>query len=542
MLTMESAVGTVRALPYVIRSGVAGVADPLGTGRMVAQLLQWGLTISGEVRQSAARDPDVVAIIDDRRRLTYGELVQIVDRVSVGYAELGIKPGSRVGLMTRNSADMVIAMVANATVGADTVLVNTGLAGATLEQVAKRQELTHLVVDEEFLAVLGPVDPSLPRVLAWRDDPSAPAPAGVTTTLDSLAQRPQPPKAKVPPEQGRIIVLTSGTTGTPKGARRRIPSGLGPLGSILSRIPLRANDTVLISAPVFHTWGYAAFQLCLGIRATMVLRRRFDPEGALDTLATTPCDVQFAVPVMIQRMMELPADVRRRHRFPKLRVIACSGSALPAELPQRVAATLGPVLYSLYGSTEVSWASIATPQDLSASPSCAGRPPVGTKIYVLDENNREVPPGTKGRIFVGNEMLFEGYTDAKDKDTYQGAMSTGDMGWMDETGLLHVAGREDDMIVSGGENVYPQAVEDVIAKLPGVVEVACVGVHDQEFGQRLAAFVVMQQGQELDAEVLREKVRSDLGRHLVPRDVTFIDSLPRNETGKVLRRKLVPST
>jgi len=198
----------------------------------------------------------------------------------------------------------------------------------------------------------------------------------------------------------------------------------------------------------------------------------------------------------------------------------------------------GDNLYNLYGSTEVAWASIASPEDLRAAPGTAGKPPRGTVLRIYDENGAQLPAGETGRIFVGNEMLFEGYTGGGSKDVIDGLMATGDVGRIDQAGRLFVEGRDDEMIVSGGENVFPKEVEDVISRMPGVGDVAAIGVEDEQFGQRLKAFVVSDGGKKPSEDEVKKHVKANLARYKVPREVEFIDELPRNATGKVLKREL----
>jgi acyl-CoA synthetase (AMP-forming)/AMP-acid ligase II len=269
-----------------------------------------------------------------------------------------------------------------------------------------------------------------------------------------------------------------------------------------------------------------------------VLRRRFEPLDAARALADQRANVLVVVPVMLQRMLEADADERHRLDLSSLRVIAVSGSALPGPLANRVMDTFGDTLYNLYGSTEVAWATVAEPADLRAAPGTAGRPPRGTVVKILDEHGQELSAGASGRIFVGSEMLFEGYTGGGDKDRRGGLMSTGDVGHFDPQGRLFIDGRDDDMIVSGGENVFPGEVEDLLAGLPEIREVAVVGVADDEFGQRLRAVVSLHPGADLSEAQLQEHVRTRLARYKVPREVVFVDQLPRNATGKILKREL----
>ncbi len=335
-----------------------------------------------------------------------------------------------------------------------------------------------------------------------------------------------------------MVILTSGTTGTPKGANRKQPESLEPAAALFSKIPLRARETTVIAAPMFHSWGYAHFTMALPLASTLVLRRRFDPEQTLADIARHRATALAVVPVMLQRILELPLETLERYDTAALRIIAASGSVLPGQLATRVMDTFGEVLYNLYGSTEVAWATIATPEDLRAAPGTAGRPPLGTVVKILDAEGRELAQGQRGRIFAANEMVFDGYTGGGGKEIVRGLMSTGDMGHIDAGGRLFVDGRDDEMIVSGGENVFPREVEDLLAKHPQIEEAAVVGVEDEKFGQRLKAFVVVREQADLGEEEIREYVKQNLARYKVPRDVVFLQTLPRNATGKVLKREL----
>jgi fatty-acyl-CoA synthase len=201
--------------------------------------------------------------------------------------------------------------------------------------------------------------------------------------------------------------------------------------------------------------------------------------------------------------------------------------------------TFGDVVYSLYGSTEVAYATVADPKDLRDAPGTAGRLVMGTTIKLIDqESGEEVKQGEVGRIFVGNPFIFTGYTGGEDKDRIGDLVASGDVGRFDEEGRLFIEGRDDEMIVSGGENVFPAEVEELLAKHDGVHEVAVVGVDDEKMGQRLAAYIVKKDTGKIDEDEVKDYVKQNLARHKVPRDVYFIDEMPRNATGKVVKRKL----
>lgn len=518
-------------LRTLARRGLLKPGRPDKVARQLDALRRWGFSLTGEMRSAAARDPNRLAVIDETRSVTYGDLAYRVQRLANALrAAYAITPGDRVGLLCRNSAAMFESMLAIGTIGADVVLVNTGLGPGQLETVLRNQQVRVLIHDDEFFELLSAVPQEVPRISADGDAHRAnPTVAGLIESA--------PDDDLTPPEQpGRTIVLTSGTTGAPKGARRPVPGGFGPLAAVISRIPLGTHERMFIAAPMFHTWGYAGLQIALALRATVVLRRRFDPAETLAVVTEQECTALLAVPVMLQRLLDAaPADVVAT----PLKVVASSGSALPGPMVNRFMDVFGDILYNLYGSTEASWASIATPAELRRDPTCAGRPPTGTRVLILDPSGNPLPPRHIGRIFVGNDMIFEGYTDADDSREWRdGLIATGDIGHLTPDGLLHVDGREDDMVISGGENVYPSGVEDVIAELPQIREVAVVGVPDREYGQRLAAWIVLYPGEHLDGEAVREYVRRSMARFSVPREVYFVAELPRNATGKVIRRYL----
>ncbi|GAA4957355.1 AMP-binding protein [Actinoplanes utahensis] len=494
------------------RRGLLTPGAPWRVARQFGALGRWGFGLAGELRQAAARSPERVAVIDDDREVTYARLLARAERLATA---LPVNAGDRVGLLCRNSARMIEALIGVTSKGADPVLINTGLSAHQLETVAEEQDLTALIHDDEFTGRLARV----PGTLDER-------------RVEELIASARRARSEPPVRPGRTVVLTSGTTGMPKGARRPTPGGFRPLCSMIDRIPLRAGERILIAAPLFHTWGFAGLQIALALRATIVLRRRFDPAAVHETLVEKRIGALIAVPVMVQQLMEL----RPRAKPPALRIAAVSGSALPGGLATRFMDRYGDVLYNLYGSTEASWVSIATPADLREAPTTAGRPPHGTHLTVLGDDDQPVPPGTTGRIVVGNEMLFEGYT-GQEQASHR-TVELGDLGHLDDRGRLYVDGRADDMIVSGGENVFPAEVEDLLAALPQVREVAVIGVPDDDWGQRLAAYLVLRPGERLDPEAVREHVRRHRARFSVPRDVVFLEELPRNATGKILAREL----
>ena len=524
----------LRNVGVLARAGVIRPERPDRAIRIGLTLLRWGPTPAAGYMASAARYPNETAIIDDLGTLSFHEVHVRTNALAHALSDAGIKEGDGVAVMCRNHRGFVETTVALSKLGAHALFLNTAFAGPQLTEVVEREKPIGIVYDQEFAELLEDAKTRRKRFVAWYDEDD-----DVTDpTLDELIEQGDDANVVPPAEPGRVVILTSGTTGTPKGASRKQPDSLDPAAALLSKIPLHAREITFVVAPLFHSWGFAHFTLGMALSSTILLRRKFDPEETLATIAQHEATSAPMVPVMLQRILDLPEETRAKYELPSLRTVPVSGSALPGELATRFMDEFGDVVYNLYGSTEVAWATIATPKDLRQAPGTAGRPPEGTVLKIYDEKGSEVPVGQTGRIFVGNEMLFEGYTGGGGKDMINGLMSTGDVGHVNVAGHLFVEGRDDEMIVSGGENVFPQEVEDLLAKHKAVSEVAVIGVDDEKFGQRLKAFVVKKGSAKLTPEEVQSYVKSNLARFKVPREVEFIDELPRNATGKVLKREL----
>ena len=507
----------LRAAGAMFRAGLLAPDLPhrsLAAGRAV---VRYG-ALGGLVSAAAVRHGDRAALIDERGEVSWRELERRTNAVANDLRSRGVGAGDGVAVLARNHRGFLDAAFGAAKVGARLILLNTDFAGPQIREVAEREGTRVLICDDEYLPLVEGID--TPIVAEAELD-------RIATTGDTST----PPR---PAEHGRVIILTSGTTGTPKGAARAEPKSLIQVGALLHKVPFRSHQTVAMGAPLFHALGFATMALCIALGSTMRLRRRFRAETFADDLERS--DATVVVPVMMRRVLALD-DLDRRD-FSRLQIVFCGGSQLGAELCREITARFGQVVYNLYGSTEVAYATIATPDELAIEPGSVGSPPPGAQVKILDENGREVPTGTTGRIFVNNGFAFEGYTGGGTKEVIDGLMSSGDVGHFDEHGFLHVDGRDDEMIVSGAENVFPREVEELLAEHPGIEEAALIGVPDEEWGQRLAAFVVRAPGSDVDEDDVKGYVREHLARYKVPRDVAFVDELPRNPTGKILKREL----
>jgi acyl-CoA synthetase (AMP-forming)/AMP-acid ligase II len=450
---------------------------------------------------------------------------------------MGLREGDHVAVLSRNHRGFVDTALACAKLGAHLVLLNTDFAGPQLVDVVEREQVTTLVHDAEFADVATAVCPDRRCFLASSDMAAGSAVARLDDVI-AASNISAPPMPNLP---GRVIMLTSGTTGTPKGAQRRQPTSIVAAASLLSRIPLRAHQPIMIATPLFHALGFVALTLGLALSAKLVVHRRFDPASTFRAVSDHKCGGLIVAPVMLKRMLDDRTMTNIRCDLSALRVVLSGGAALSPDLSRRSAEILGDVLYNLYGSTEVAWATIATPQDLYLAPGTVGRPPLATSVRLYNDTNTEVPLGTAGRIFVRNHITFDGYTGGGGKDVIDGFIATGDVGHFDASRRLFVDGREDDMIVCGGENVFPMEIEHLLSRHAAVRDVAVVGVTDPQFQYRLRAFVVLEEGVAATEQALTAYVRANLARYKVPRDVIFCNELPRGVTGKIFKDRLCSS-
>lgn len=513
-------------------AGIVGLSRPDKAAKVAATFLRWGASPATGVTAAAHKYPHETMLIDERGSLSFERVHRRSNALAHAFAEMGIGYGDGIGIMCRNHRGFIEATLAAAKLGASALYLNTMFAGPQLVEVMRREEPKALVYDEEFAGLLDGVDESVARVIGWYEG----EPDG--QTLDSLIAAGDDSNLKPPPDKPRFVILTSGTTGTPKGAQRSSPDGLMAMAALIDKIPYRARETMVVAAPLFHSWGFFHFVMSLPTASTIVLRRRFDEEETLRAVQDNRAQVLAVVPVMLQRILRLPEETLAAYDLSSLRITSASGSALPGELATAWMDRFGDTVFNLYGSTEVAYATVATPEDLRAAPGTAGRPPRGTVVKLYDEGGLEVPRGEVGRIFVGNEMSFEGYTGGGGKEVIDGLLSSGDVGHLDPDGRLFIDGRDDEMIVSGGENVFPREVEDLLADHGAVVEVAVIGVEDEEFGQRLKAFVVATSEAEVSEAELRAHIKANLASYKAPREIEFVDELPRNATGKILKREL----
>ncbi len=510
-----------------------GVLDPRRVPALTAAIARWGPTLAAPYAASALATPNRSAVVDDRGSISCGELDRNSTQLANGLRQLGLGRGERLGIACRNHREFVEATIAAAKLGVSVVYLNTGFAAPQMREVLAREQVDVLVIDADLAEL---VDRELFRAPVVVVGSSAECGEHAGTTSLRTVRRSKAGRLPLRPSRPLApVLLTSGTTGTPKGAQRSVRADPAA-AAIVDSIPYRFDDVVAITSPLFHAWGLAQMGLAAALGAAITVSTTFDAERTLSRLERDAATVLAVVPAILQRLLD--ADGLDATDLSALRIVASSGSALPIPVVENWLRRVGPNLYNLYGSTEVGQATLATPDDLMAAPSTAGRALAGSTVVILDDAGHPLPTGSVGRIFVGNGSQFDGYTGGGGKEIIDGLMSSGDVGHLDESGLLFVTGRADDMIVSGGENVFPREVEDLLLAVEGISDVAVVGVDDNNFGQRLVAHVVTTPGTRLTSKQVRAAVADNLARHKVPRDVVFCDELPRTATGKIRRNQL----
>jgi acyl-CoA synthetase (AMP-forming)/AMP-acid ligase II len=539
----EQLTGALGLLTTMVRSGVIAPLRPDKYLRIAAAMARENTSITSGFAGAAQRCPDRPGLVDELGTLTWRDIDQRADAFAAALQALPAAPQSRVaagaapaviGIMARNHRGFIESLIAANRLGADVLLLNTSFAGPALAEVVTREKVDVIVYDEEFTPTVERAlakEPDAVRIVAWTDKPDH----GLTVeTMIAEHFGRQPRRAD---SRSRVILLTSGTTGTPKGATH---SGGSPLTlkGILDRTPWHAEEVTVVVAPMFHAWGFSQLVLAASMACTVVTRRKFDPEATLKLVDRHHATGLCVVPVMFDRIMDLPDDVLSQYSGRSLRFAAASGSRMRPGVVTGFMDRFGDVVYNNYNATEAGMIATATPADLRAAPDTAGRPAEGTDIRILDAERHEVPTGDVGTIFVRNSTQFDGYTSGATTDFHDDYMSSGDVGYLDEAGRLFVVGRDDEMIVSGGENVYPIEVEKILAAHPEVSEASVLGVDDEHYGQRLVAFVVLGPGGSASPDALKAHVRENLANYKVPRTIRVLRSLPRGSTGKILRRDL----
>lgn len=500
------------------------------------------------IRQSE-KAPGNAAVVFGEDRWTYGELCDRARTVASQLASCGIRKGDRVALLFQNCPEYVAAFFGATLIGAVVVPINPLLKSEEIAHILSDSQARLLIAHERVLAEVDAavasardiervlVCPAGEKALAWRDARFA---------MLTVSAAGQPAYKAQPIDPGldlAVLVYTSGTTGKPKGAMLTHGNLFAALGSALDAFAMTEADSFLAVLPLCHIYGLTVVMLGMISRGgTLVVLEKFEARQALKTIERHRVTMLPAVPTMYQFMiMEMEKE---KFDTSSVRLCLCGASSLPPELIPRIEAEFGAPLIEGYGMTETSCVASVNPIEGLRKPGSVGPDFHGVTVAVMDDEGRILPPGAEnvGEIVVSGPTVMRGYfrREEASREAFRGQwFLTGDLGYKDEDGYLYIVGRKKELIIRGGQNIYPREVEEVIARMPAVAEVAVVGVPDRFMGERVKAVVVARQGHELSPDCVRKFCASHLAEYKVPRLVEFVGQLPRNSTGKVLKRLLV---
>jgi acyl-CoA synthetase (AMP-forming)/AMP-acid ligase II len=528
--------------------------------------VEWG-SIPGLVRSAAEQYADVEAVVEGRVRISYAELGARVERAAAACMANGVVVGDRVAIWAPNSLDWMVAALGAVSAGAVLVPLNTRFKGGEAADVLKRSGTRLLFVTGTFLGTSyvaslrraagegaggpGPLPglPALEQVVVLSDD----APADFRTWKDFLASgegvgqgEVRDRSATVRPEMPSDIIFTSGTTGRPKGAVITHAQTLRGYEIWSDLAGLRQDDRYLIVNPFFHTFGYKAGVIaCLMRGATMIPQPVFNVDTVLANIASERVSVLPGPPTLHQSLLDHPA--RDAHDLSALRLVVTGAAVVPLRLVERLRGELGvDTVLTAYGLSEAS--GIVTMcrrgDEPSVIASTSGRAIPGTEVKVVDARGSALGPGVPGEVLVRGFNVMRGYYEDEaataDVLTEEGWLRTGDVGVLDESGNLRITDRIKDMFIVGGFNAYPAEIEQLLGLHPDVADVAVIGVPDPRLGEVGKAYVVRRPESVLTADDLIAWSRREMANYKVPRTVEFVAELPRNASGKVLKRALRP--
>lgn len=533
-----------QSIPPLLRTG-ALYMTPKTAPKILDYLRRLKFSAASLISMSALRYPDRLALVDDDGELTYSQLLDNAHALARALMDRGMTQKSSFGVIARNGRGIILPMAIKGFIGSEIMLMNIGSGPTQIRGVVDQNKAKFLFVDDEFLGNLPEDLDDVTVVITSVTMPETRKNAGKNFLLmEDLIEEGRTSNAKFDPkpEQGRIIIMSSGTTGIPKGVLRNEPKTPATVGAIAERIPWRRNMVIHQSASMFHAWGWANVLIGMATGSTIVTMRVFDPKKAVDQCEQYGCNGMISAAFFLRQIKNV-LDEEPNRKIGPFRFIVSSGNAIPGWLVSALTHRFGPVICNFYGSTEAGLCSIASGPDLAARPDSAGRPAIGAKVRILGDDGKEVEPGEIGMIHTAQELSFIGYLNKKDKfTTVDGLFQIGDLGRIDQDGYLYICGRSDDMVIKGGENVFPREVEEILGPAPGIADVFCHGSNENdEIFADLFLYVVREDneaGKNLTEDMLREYVRETLAEHSTPDRVFFVDSLPRNAIGKVVPREV----
>ncbi|MBC3185532.1 AMP-binding protein [Corynebacterium sp. zg-331] len=522
------------AVPHIVRAGILSVRGPKDLTNWARCYARWGFSVGTFLDTAAQYCPQRTAIIDDIGTITYAELHRQTLRLAAALQSKGVEQGSQVAIIARNSRVTPMTLAACTYLGAVPMIINPGSSAHQISRTITDYGAAVVIADAEFIPALEIGD--LPLITGYGEHP------GAISFHEAIAQA-SAPNLHFRPTPGPTVIMSSGTTGTPKGVVRGVPKSPAVAASLLPKIPWRRGGVIQMTCSTYHAWGWLNVNLTFATKSTTILRRTFDPQQAVDDCLRYRVTGILSAAVFLRDLERTlaaqPADKLRNLRPPEF--IASSGNAIPPTLIQDLHARFGPVVCNFYGSTEHGPVASASGPELRADPTRTGTVAPGVRIALYKEDGTLAGPGERGIIYSANSESMIGYLSKRDGvDVRDNMLSTGDFGTFDSEGFLYVHGRCDDMVIKGGENVYPREVEDFLLRQEGIDDVFVRGVRN-DIVARLDAYIVRdntERGKALTEETVRELVRTHLAQHNIPDYICWMDALPRNDAGKVVPRHL----
>ena len=490
---------------------------------------------------------DRIAVIDDRpnsdvRKIDYSSFNDLVNRLTNGILELGAAPGSHIAWWGNNSIETLTAMHAIRKSGGVSVPIPYRSTPEEAKYLLSHADAHILIIEATYLPVLVSIRnelPALQHVISYGDTS---AHSGILSWEDALGS------AQTPVSEGKAgsaltMIYTSGTTGKPKGAMRRVGGEINQYGALLEFIGWDKMEELifLTTGPLYHSGpsGFARRAQLVG--ATIVCQYTFDPEDWLRLVDTHHVSATFSAPTPIRRITALSKEIKDEYDVSSMQSMIANAAPWTMALKRAYLRDFpSDSLWEVYGSTELSVCTVLAPEDQLRKPGSCGLPSPGVEIQLIDDEGRIIDqPDTPGELYARSVALFDTYYKAEDKyleDHLDGFQTVGDIAYKDQDGYFYICDRKKDMIITGGVNVYPAEIENVLDEHPLVHEVAVVGVEDEEWGEAVSAVVVL--NEECSAEELIEFARLHLSGPKTPKSIVFMDELPKTGSGKVLKREL----
>jgi acyl-CoA synthetase (AMP-forming)/AMP-acid ligase II len=496
-----------------------GLLTPVGLYRLLESIATTGINLMALLRLAAKLHPRRTAVVGEEEQLSYAQLWQQAEALAVAlHVDYGIRRQQNIAIACRNHPAAIKAIFAASRLGAHVFLINPEMSADRIAGLAERlkfdfyiydlqdsQAIERAALQARSLPAYHPTDPSVDRI-------SSSMPGSRKARL---------PKVKT----GNIVVMTGGTTGQPKPASRK-PSlfdFLPPFIALLRQVHLDRYRSVYIATPIYHGFGLAALLIGVILGAELYVTPRFEAARSTTLITRHQIQVVTLVPLMLQRMLRHDPEA-----LSSLRCILSGGAALNPALAAETLDRLGPKLFNLYGTSEAGFCILATPERLEKKPASIGQPVVGVRGKIAIDEDRVASDRIIGRLCIRSAW----------STSQKSWIETGDLAYRDLEGDIFLCGRVDDMIVSGGENVYPIELENVLMQHPDIESAVVVGIPDPEFGQRLKAVVIAKQNATLDRAILLDWLKPRVARYQMPAIVEFRDELPYTPLGKIDRKSM----